>query len=35
MLVGCIDCNRCGHPGDDKLLMELLPDDLKALQAGQ
>jgi hypothetical protein len=35
MLVGCIDCNRWDHPGDEKLIMELLPDDLKELQAGQ
>jgi hypothetical protein len=20
MLVGCIDCNRWGHPGDEKLI---------------
>ena len=32
VLVGCIDCNRWGHPGDDKLVMELLPDDLEALR---
>jgi len=23
-LVGCINCNRWGHPGDDKLIMELM-----------
>jgi hypothetical protein len=28
MLVGCIDCNRWGLPGDDKLIMELLESDL-------
>jgi hypothetical protein len=33
MLVGCLNCNRWGHPGDDKLVMELLPDDLEALRA--
>ena len=32
MLVGCIDCNRWGHPGDDKLVMELMPEDLSALK---
>jgi hypothetical protein len=31
VLVGCVDCNRWGHPGDDKLVMEPLPDDLEAL----
>jgi hypothetical protein len=33
VMVGCIDCNRWGLPGDDKLVMELLPDDLEALRA--
>ena len=33
MLVGYIHCNRWGHPGDTKPLMELLPDDLEALKA--
>jgi hypothetical protein len=33
MLIGCIDCNRWGHPGDTKPVMELLPDDLEALRA--
>jgi hypothetical protein len=33
MLIGCIDCNRWGHPGDTKPLMELLPEDLEALRA--
>jgi hypothetical protein len=32
MLVGCIDCNRWGHPGDDKLIMELMDSDLEALR---
>jgi hypothetical protein len=32
VLVRCIDCNRWGHPGDDKLVMEVLPDDLEALR---
>src|SRR4029077_10482873 len=30
MLVGCIDCNRWGLPGDDKLIMELLESDLES-----
>ena len=30
--VGCIDCNRWGHPGDDKLIMELMDSDLEALR---
>jgi hypothetical protein len=29
-LIGCIDCNRWGHPGDDKLIMELMDSDLEA-----
>ena len=32
VLVGCIDCNRWGHPGDDKLIMELMESDLEALR---
>jgi hypothetical protein len=35
MLVGCIHCNRWGHPGDEKLIMELLDSDLEALKASQ
>jgi len=36
MLVGRIHCNRWGHPGDEKLIMELMTDDLEALrQAGR
>ena len=34
VLVGCIDCNRWGHPGDDKLIMELMESDLEALRGG-
>jgi hypothetical protein len=35
-LVDCLDCNRWGHPGDEKLVMELMTDDLEALrQAGR
>jgi hypothetical protein len=30
----CIDCNRWGHPGDEKLIMELLESDLEALRQG-
>jgi hypothetical protein len=32
-LIGCIDCNRWGHPGDEKLMIELTPEDLEALKA--
>jgi hypothetical protein len=32
VLVGCIECNRWGHPGDDKLIMELMESDLEALR---
>jgi hypothetical protein len=31
-LIGCIDCNRWGRPGDKTLVMELLEDDLQALR---
>jgi hypothetical protein len=31
LLVGCIECNRWGHPDDKTLVMELLEDDLQAL----
>jgi len=34
MLIGCIDCNRWG-PGDDRLTMELMPEDLEALKANR
>jgi hypothetical protein len=33
VLAGCIDCNRWGRPGDKKLIMELMEDDLEALRA--
>jgi hypothetical protein len=33
VLVGCIDCNRWGHPGDKKLIMQLLEADVEALRA--
>ena len=32
MLEGCIHCNRWGHPGDERLDMELMDDDLDALR---
>jgi hypothetical protein len=32
-LVGCVECNRWGRPGDKTLIMELLEDDLEALRA--
>jgi hypothetical protein len=35
VLIGCIDCNRWGHPGDKTLTLELLQDDLEALRARQ
>ena len=31
-LVGCIECNRWGKPGDKTLVMELMDDDLEALR---
>ena len=33
LLVGCIECNRWGNPGDENLVMELTEDDLEALKA--
>jgi hypothetical protein len=35
VLVGCIDCNRWGHPGDQELVMQLLEADLEALRASK
>jgi hypothetical protein len=32
MLVGSIECNRWGRPGDKTLIMELLEADLEALR---
>ena len=32
VLIGCINCNRWGHPDDDKLIMELMDSDLEALR---
>jgi len=31
-LIGCVDCNRWGHPGEKKLSMEMLEDNLEALR---
>jgi hypothetical protein len=31
-VIGCLDCNRWGKPGDDTLV-QLLEDDLEALRA--
>ena len=31
-VVGCITCNHWGDPGDDKLIMELMENDLGALR---
>ena len=31
-LIGCIECNRWGRPGDEQLVMELKEDDLEALR---
>jgi hypothetical protein len=33
VLIGCIDCNRWGHPGDKKFIMDMMEEDLKALRA--
>jgi hypothetical protein len=33
MLIGCIDCNRWGKPGDKRLVLELMEADLEALRA--
>ena len=32
-LVGCIECNRWGKPGDKTPVMELLEDDVEAIRA--
>ena len=32
-LVGCLVCNRWGHPGDKKLTLVMLEEDLEALRA--
>ena len=35
VLVGCIECNRWGHPGDKKLVMELMDEDVEVLRRGE
>jgi hypothetical protein len=35
LLVGCVECNRWGRPGDKRLVMELLEEDLEALRAAK
>ena len=32
-LIGCIECNRWGRPGDATLPMQLREDDLEAIKA--
>jgi hypothetical protein len=32
-LVGCVNCNYWGRPGDKKHILEMLEDDLDALRA--
>jgi hypothetical protein len=32
VLVGCVNCNRWGKPGDKRLVMQLMEDDLEALR---
>ena len=32
-LIGCIECNRWGRPGDATLPMQLIEDDPDALRA--
>jgi len=34
-LIGCIECNRWGRPGDKQLVMELKEDDLEAIRASR
>jgi ribosomal protein L37AE/L43A len=31
-LIGCVHCNRWGHPGDKHLVMELQEEDIEALR---
>jgi hypothetical protein len=33
VLVGCIECNRWGRPGDKTFIMELMEDDLETQSA--
>jgi uncharacterized Zn finger protein (UPF0148 family) len=32
-LVGCLECNYWGRPGDKKFILEMLEEDLEALRA--
>ena len=32
VLIGCVYCNYWSRPGDKKLIMELVQDDLEALR---
>ena len=32
-LVGCLACNRWGHPGDKQLTLVMLEEDIEALRA--
>jgi hypothetical protein len=34
-LIGCIECNHWGRPGDTTLPMQLLEDDLEAIRASR
>jgi hypothetical protein len=34
-LIGCIDYNLWGRPGDDTLPMQLLKDDLEAIKTSR
>ena len=34
-LIGCIECNRWGRPGDATLPMQLREDDLEALRTNR
>jgi hypothetical protein len=34
-LIGCVECNRWGRPGDDTLTMQLCEDDLEALRGAR
>jgi len=31
-LIGCVECNRWGRPGDMRLVMELMEEDIEALR---
>ena len=34
-LIGCVECNQWGRPGDTTLPMKLRGDDLEALKASR